>query len=133
MAEPDKGALLKEIDFFKRCTQRQIDDIAKLAVDRNLAPGDVLCRQGEHGSDVFVLVEGEASVTIDGANVATVGTGEVVGELSMMKGGRRTATLEAITPLHVLVLDPREVDSVLSVDPSSIDQLGPRKPGGGDG
>lgn len=127
MGEPDKAALLSKIEFFKSCTDRQLQDIAKLSVDRHLEPGDVLCRQGDYESDVFVLVDGEAAVHIDGSQVATVGTGEVVGEFSMMHGGRRSATLQAITPLHVIQLDPREVDSVLSVDPGSIDQLGPRK------
>jgi CRP-like cAMP-binding protein len=126
MEGPDKGALLSQVDFFKGCTKRQIDDIAKLVDDRHLVHGEVLCRQGDYESDVFVIVDGKASVSIDGAKLATVGTGEVVGELSMVQGGRRTATLEAITSLHVLVLDPREVDSVLSADPSSAQRLGPR-------
>ncbi|MEX0874093.1 MAG: cyclic nucleotide-binding domain-containing protein [Actinomycetota bacterium] len=126
MEGPDKGALLSQVDFFKGCTKRQIDDIAKLVDDRHLVHGEVLCRQGDYESDVFVIVDGKASVSIDGAKLATVGTGDVVGELSMVQGGRRTATLEAITSLHVLVLDPREVDSVLSADPSSAQRLGPR-------
>ena len=121
--------LLKQIEFFQGCTDRQIADIAKLVEDRHLEAGEVLCRQGDYESEVFVLVEGEASVTIDGSQRATVGTGEVVGELSMETGGRRTATLTATTPLHVLVLDPREVDSVLMSDPGSAKKLGPRHPG----
>ncbi len=129
MATPDKAASLKQIDFFKGCTDRQIDDIAKLVGERDLAPGEVLCRQGEFESDVFVLVRGEASVVIDGKEVATVGAGEVVGEFSMVSGGKRSATLTAIAPMLVLVLDPREVDSVLSSDPSSARNLGPRHPG----
>ncbi len=121
--------LLKQIEFFQGCTDRQIADIAKLVEDRHLEAGEVLCRQGDYESEVFVLVEGEASVTIDGSKRAKVGTGEVVGELSMETGGRRTATLTAVTPLHVLVLDPREVDSVLMSDPGSAKKLGPRHPG----
>lgn len=125
----DTAGLLKQIDFFKGCTDRQIDDIAKLVGERKLGAGEVLCRQNEFESDVFVLVRGEASVVIDGKEVATVGAGEVVGELSMVSGGKRSATLTAIAPMLVLVLDPREVDSVLSSDPSSARNLGPRHPG----
>ncbi len=129
MAGEEAVGLLKQIEFFQGCTDRQIADIAKLVEDRHLGAGETLCRQGDYESEVFVLVEGEASVTIDGSQVATVGTGEVVGELSMETGGRRTATLTATTPLHVLVLDPREVDSVLMSDPGSAKKLGPRHPG----
>jgi CRP-like cAMP-binding protein len=128
MDEPGTAALLAEVDFFKGCTKRQIEDIAKLVGSRHLEPGEVLCRQGDHESDVFVLVDGEARVVIDGKEVAAVGTGEVVGELAMDRGGLRTATLTAKTPLHVLVLDPREVDSVLASDPHSATNLGPRHP-----
>jgi CRP/FNR family cyclic AMP-dependent transcriptional regulator len=129
VAGEEAVGLLKQIEFFQGCTDRQIADIAKLVEDRHLDAGATLCRQGDYESEVFVLVEGEASVAIDGSQVATVGTGEVVGELSMGTGGRRTATLTAVTPLHVLVLDPREVDSVLMSDPGSAKKLGPRHPG----
>jgi CRP-like cAMP-binding protein len=125
----DKAATLAEIDFFKHCTARQIEDIAKLVRERELGPGDILCRQGEHGTDAFVLVDGEAAVIIDGNQRAVVGKGEVVGELSIDRGGLRTATLRAITPLHVLVVDPREIESVLLSDPGSAKDLGPRHPG----
>jgi CRP-like cAMP-binding protein len=127
VADTDKSELLGQIEFFKGCTRRQLDDIAKVVGDKHLSPGDILCEQGAFEHDVFVLVDGDAAVKVDGAKVAVVGTGEVVGELAMLNGGHRTATLEAMTPLHVLVLDPREVDSVLSADPSSAQRLGPRK------
>lgn len=129
MEAHDKAVLLKQVEFFKGCTDAQLEDIAHLIGDRHLAPGETLCRQGDYESDVFVFVDGEASVTIDGKRVATISAGEVVGELSMETGGHRTATLEALTPLHVLVLDPREVDSVLMADPKSMRSLGPRNPG----
>ena len=129
MAGEGVAPLLRQVEFFKGCTDRQIDEIAKVARDRHLSSGDVLCRQGELETDVFVLVDGEASVIIDGAERATIGAGEVVGELSMERGGRRTATLQAKTPVHVVVLDPREVDSVLMADPASARNLGPRNPG----
>lgn len=124
-----RKALLSEVDFFKGCTERQVAEIARLVSDRTLGPGDVLCRQGELESDVFVLVDGEAKVEIDGKQVAVVGSGEVVGELSMARGGHRTATLTALAPMTVLVVDPREIDSVLMADPGSSANLGPRHPG----
>ena len=125
----EKATVLAGIDFFKHCTARQIDDIAKLVGERELEPGDILCRQGEHGTDAFVLVDGQAAVIFDGNQIAVVGPGEVVGELAIDHGGLRTATLRAITPLHVLVVDPREIESVLASDPSSAQDLGPRHPG----
>ncbi len=122
----DKTTLLSEIDFFKGCTQREIEDIAKLTVDRRFPAGEELCQQGEAETEAFALIDGDASVIVDGKEVATAKPGDVVGELSMLGTGRRTATLRAITPVHALVIDPREVDSVLSADPSSSQRLGVR-------
>jgi CRP-like cAMP-binding protein len=122
-----KSALIAQLDFFRGCTQREIDDIAKLLVDRHFAVGDELCRQGEAETHGFVLVDGEAAVVEDGEEVGTAMSGDVVGELSMLRTGRRTATLRAVTPVHVLVIEPQEIDSVLSADPSSGQRLGRRE------
>jgi len=123
MSDDARRELLAGIAFFNGCTEREFRDIAMLATERRVAAGEELCHQGEFESDVFVIVEGGADVVIDGRPVGTTRVGEIVGELSMLGSGRRNATLRAATPLHVLVLDPREVDSVLSADPSSARRL----------
>ena len=122
----DIAAVLRGIDFFKGCTDRELEDIAGLLVDRRFDAGEVLCEQGDAESEAFALLEGEATVIVDGEEVGTAHSGDVVGELAMLGTGRRTATLRAVTPVHVLVIDPREVDSVLSADPSSARRLGRR-------
>ncbi|HEU5301650.1 MAG TPA: cyclic nucleotide-binding domain-containing protein [Acidimicrobiia bacterium] len=121
-----KSALISQVDFFTGCTQREIDDIAKLLSDRHYAVGDELCHQGDAENFGFVVVEGEAAVLVDGEQVGTVTAGDVVGELSMLGNGHRTATLEALTPVHALLIEPDEIDSVLSADPSSGERLGRR-------
>lgn len=121
-----KSALIAQVDFFSGCTQREIDDIAKLLADRHFATGDELCQQGEAENYGFVVVEGEAAVIVDGEQVATITAGDVVGELSMLGNGHRTATLRALTPVHALLIEPDEIDSVLSADPSSGERLGRR-------
>jgi CRP/FNR family transcriptional regulator, cyclic AMP receptor protein len=131
MTQPDTSGmaeLLSRIEFFEGCTQREIDDIANLVVDRHFAAGETLCCQGDAETHAFALIEGEASVIADGEPVGTAKPGDVIGELSMLGTGRRTATVTAITPVHVLVIDPREIDSVLAADPSSSQRLGRRDP-----
>jgi cAMP-dependent protein kinase regulator len=124
----DRAELLSQLDFFKGCTQREIDDIANLVVDRYFDMGEALCDQGDAETDAFALIEGEAAVMVDGEQVGTARPGDVIGELSMLGTGRRTATVSAITPVRVLVIDPREIDSVLAADPGSSQRLGRRKP-----
>jgi CRP-like cAMP-binding protein len=123
----EKSALIAQVDFFRGCTKREFDDIAKLLIDRHFATGDELCRQGDAETHGFVLVDGEAAVVVDGEEVGTATAGDVVGELAMLGTGRRTATLRASTPVHVLVIEPEEIDSVLSADPSSGQRLGRRE------
>ena len=123
----EKSALITQVDFFKGCTQREIDDVAKLLVDRHFTVGDELCRQDDAETHGFVIVDGEAAVIVDGEQVATATAGDVVGELSMLGTGHRTATLRAVTPVHALLIEPDEIDSVLSADPSSGRRLGRRR------
>ena len=122
--ERERAEILRGIDFFRKCTDREIDDIAKLADDRNYAPGDELCHQRDATLDAFALVDGEVSIVHDGEQVATARAGDVIGELSMLGSGHRTATCVALTPVRAFVIDPREIDSVLAADPSAAQRLG---------
>ena len=123
--DAEKSTLIAQVDFFKGCTQREIDDVAKLLTDRHFGVGDELCHQGDPELHGFVLVEGDAAVLKDGEQITTATAGDVVGELSMLGSGHRTATLVAVPPVHALLIDPEEIDSVLAADPSSGKRLGP--------
>jgi hypothetical protein len=72
---------------------------------RTLAPGDVLTRQGDPADGLFVLLDGMVSVDVDGRDLGDLGPGAVVGERAALEGGARTATLRAITPVKVAVVD----------------------------
>ena len=122
----EKSALIAQVDFFSGCTQHELDEIGSLLSDRHFAAGDELCHQGEPEIHGFVIVGGDAAVITDGEQVATVTAGDVVGELAMLGTGKRTATLRALTPVHALVIEPDEIDSVLAADPSSEQRLGRR-------
>jgi hypothetical protein len=76
---------------------------------RSLAPGDTLVEQGAEGDDLFVLLDGVFQVEVDGETVAEVGPGAIVGERAAVEGGARTATLRAMTPCRVVVLDSEQI------------------------
>jgi voltage-gated potassium channel len=97
----------------------QLRDIAHLSEERAVSAGTELCRQGEFDDKVFVIVKGQAEVSIDGGSVGKTHVGEIVGELAMLGTGRRAATVRALEPMRVLVLDSREADSFFAADPSS--------------
>jgi len=68
--------------------------------------GDHLVRQGEEGTDMYLVLDGMLDVTVGGEVEAEIGPGAVVGERAILEGGVRTATLTAKTPVRVAVLDP---------------------------
>jgi len=67
--------------------------------------------QGEQGEALFFLLDGVLAVEVDGAVVAEVGPGAVVGERAMLEGGRRTSTLRAVTPAKVAVAPADRIDA----------------------
>ena len=68
---------------------------------RRLARGDHLVEQGQPGEELFLLFDGVLAVEADGEVVAEVGPGAILGEMALLQGGRRTATLRAVTPCRV--------------------------------
>jgi CRP-like cAMP-binding protein len=73
----------------------------------------VLCREGQAGHQFFVVVEGQARVTMREREIATLGPGGFFGEMSLLDGGPRIATVTAATPMKLLVLDRREFRHLL--------------------
>ena len=76
---------------------------------RRLEPGQTLVEQGAAGDDLFLLLDGVLAVEVDGRTVAEVGPGAMLGERAVVEGGNRTATLRAVTPCRVVVIDPERV------------------------
>ncbi len=90
-----------------------LSDAALRRLDAHMAEvsvpaGAVLVRQHEHGREALIVVAGCAAVSVDGVPVSSAGAGDLVGELSLLDNGRRTATVTALTPMRVLVLDARQ-------------------------
>lgn len=108
---------LQDVPLFRGCDAAEIRAIGRLGDLITLAPGTALTAQGGAGGEAFVIVEGSVSVTRDGDVLATLGPGDVVGEVAVLDGGRRTATVTADTTVEVLVFDPRSFKSLLHEAP----------------
>jgi Cyclic nucleotide-binding domain len=77
---------------------------------RRLAAGEVLVEQGQAGDELYLLFDGVLAVEQDGRRVAEVGPGAILGEMALLEGGRRTATLRAMTRCRVAVVPGDRVD-----------------------
>jgi CRP/FNR family cyclic AMP-dependent transcriptional regulator len=79
--------------------------------------GKVLTREGKSGSEFFVIVDGEVSVTKNGQEIRTLGPGDFFGEIALLEDTPRTATVVAKTPLRFFVLTRQSFRSMLAHQP----------------
>lgn len=77
---------------------------------QRLDAGETLCEQGDAGHELFLLLDGVLEVLVDGAQVAEVAPGAVLGERALLEGGKRTSTLRAVTNCRVAVASEDKVD-----------------------
>jgi len=77
---------------------------------KHLAAGDTLVRQGDPGSDMFLVLDGVIRVDRDGDQLAEYGPGAILGERSYLEGGIRTSTLVAVTPCRVASVPAAQFD-----------------------
>ena len=90
---------LKKVPLFEDLDSRELQDIANSMRERRVAAGDVILEQGAAGAGFFVVDHGMAEVTIDGDPVATIGPGDYFGEIALLTGSDRTATVTAQTDM----------------------------------
>lgn len=111
-----RAARLKAVPLFAHCNGRQIDFIATQVEEMDFPAGRVLCTEGTHGGDFFILESGAADVTRDGTKIATMKPGDFFGEIALVDGGKRTATVTTSSPSRCFVLGPRQFQNVLHQD-----------------
>ena len=109
----DKRKRLESLELFKHCTAADLDALAGITEDRTLPAGHVLCDQGRVGRECYIVVSGQADVTISGRHVAAIGPGETVGEMGLLDHLPRLATVTATTPMEVYVIEGNRFDQVL--------------------
>jgi CRP/FNR family cyclic AMP-dependent transcriptional regulator len=114
---------LASVPLFSNCTKSQLQEIGKVADDVVFPAGRVLARQGGVGFELLILLDGRASVTRDGQHTATVAAGDVVGELAVISGRPRNATVVAETELRALVLTHAGLDQLLDDIPGLAKHL----------
>lgn len=97
-------ALLKRLSLFHGCSDDELFEIAGIADQLNLAAGKKLTTEGTRGQEFVLILEGEAEVHKQDQLVAVLGADDFVGEISLLTGSPRTATVVARTPVVLLVI-----------------------------
>ncbi len=95
----DAVASLQRVELFAGMDRRQSEQIARLLKERRFAKGETVIMEGSGGAAFFIIDSGEAKVSSKGVNLATLGPGEHFGEVALIDGGPRSATVTAATDL----------------------------------
>ena len=114
---------LRRVSLFSSCSTKDLEKIAKAGDEVTLEAGTVIVDQGQTGREAFVIISGSATVKRNGKKVATLGTGSVVGELSLLDHGPRTATVVAETECTMLVISQRQFLAVIDAIPAISHKL----------
>jgi CRP/FNR family transcriptional regulator, cyclic AMP receptor protein len=112
ISEDQKLKRLAQIPLFAPANKAQLVHIASIADEVEVKAGTVLAREGERGIEFFVIESGSARVDRSGTIVATLGAGDFFGEMSLIDGGPRTATVTATEPTTVLIVRKQAFDAL---------------------
>lgn len=112
-----KVELIRHVPLFANCSKKDLRQIASLADELDFPAGKVLIREGRPGSEFFVIVEGRADVSRDGQSIDTLESGDFCGEVALLSGHPRNATVTTLTPVLLLIIFVREFRSLLADQP----------------
>lgn len=112
-----KTALLKQVPLFQQLSKRELAQVAALADEIDLPAGRTLTTEGANGREFVVLVDGIADVSQDGDVVNTLGPGDYLGEIALVTGEPRTATVTTRSPSRLLVMNAAAFRSLLHESP----------------
>ncbi len=113
-------ALLARQPHLVALSAKDLDELARTAELVPFVPGDEIVREGAPADAFYVLTSGSAMVTVDGMTRRTIRSGESFGELGILRGGVRSATVTAMQPLEALRVDRAAFLAVFRNDRSNL-------------
>lgn len=125
MAKIPKDVLehFRRVPLFEHVSDKGLRAIVSAADEIDEPEGTVLIGEGDLRRELFVLLTGSAKVIRRGRKIAEVGPGDFFGEIALLSGGARTATVKAETDVRVMMLAPARFETVLDSEPSVRDEV----------
>ncbi len=123
MAKDEKLELLRGIPLFAGLSGSAIERLGQLTEEVDLSAGRVLMRQGDPGREMFVMIHGRASVERDGSPLAELSDGDIIGEIALVDGGPRTATVTLTEDSRLLNLARHDFHTVMEEFPEVAIQV----------
>jgi CRP-like cAMP-binding protein len=118
---------LQQLRLFADCRNSQLDQASSLMTGITVPAGTVLTAERTPGRQFMIIGEGQVSVTQGSGSyehqLAVLGAGDFVGEMSLLNRTRQTATSTAITPVQLYVCNPAEFVGLMRLDTSVATQI----------
>jgi putative ABC transport system ATP-binding protein len=114
---------LRAVDLFRALTPTQLTDVAEKMKKRNYKVGETIIREGEPGEEFFLISDGEVDVIRADHEVARLGRGDFFGEVALISGEPRNATIVATEPVDTFVLGKSDFQSAIEASAPFRDQL----------
>jgi CRP-like cAMP-binding protein len=116
-------AALASIDLFAGLSKKDLAAIDRLMTPVDIKAGKEFIKEGTSGREAFIVVEGTASVWRNGKLITTVGKGAIMGDMALLAGVHRSATVRAETDMTLEVLNRKEFDQLLDQSPGLARKL----------
>ena len=101
--------VLKRVPLFSGLDDRELQEIAAQMRERRFAAGNTVTQEGAGGAGFFVVEEGQADVTVAGEQRGSIGPGDYFGEIALLTGSDRTATITAKTDMVCWGMTPWDI------------------------
>lgn len=123
VSQDDKIDRLEEVGLLAECSRRQLRAIARISEVIEVPEDTVLARSGAPGEEFFLILDGSARVEVSPRKRSRLKPGEYFGEMSLLDGGPRSASVIAETPLRLLVIKRRDFNTLLREAPELTQSL----------
>jgi CRP-like cAMP-binding protein len=100
---------LKEIPIFSHLSDEEAKRLAAFASETSVADGQILMKQGDYSTELIAIQEGTADVIQDGKKIASLGEGDMIGEMGLIEREPRNADVIATSPMRVMKLTHWEI------------------------
>lgn len=103
---------LRRLPLFGELDYHDLSTIARHVGETEAAAGEILFEQGSIPYELLVIEEGTAEITRDGEPLGTIGPGDVVGEMGLLRLQRRTATVRVTTPIRAVTVSAEDLQVI---------------------
>jgi CRP/FNR family transcriptional regulator, cyclic AMP receptor protein len=115
---PPTTEVLRRVPLFADLDRKELKSIADSLRERTFPAGEAVTKEGAGGAGFFVVDQGKAEVSVHGEQRGTIGPGDWFGEIALLTGSDRTATITATTDLHCYGLTPWDFRPLVEGNPS---------------